>query len=116
MVEKLKKILAEIEVQRGPVSLFAILKMDAVVDKWVLVIGSEWIDDSNTKEVFETVRVSLLSKLSQEERATIARISVFNTTEHLIQELSTYKTGSDLSDKTQINGNLIYEGFIIKSA
>lgn len=115
MVDKLRLVLSELEAQRGSVSLFAMFKMDDVVDKWTILVGAPWVTNANGQEIFTILKSSITHNCSDEERSTIARIGIYNNNHHLIQELSHFKSNTLIKEKTQVNGNTIYEGEIIKS-
>lgn len=115
MVNKLKEILSQIESERGAVSLFALFKMDDVVEKWTILLGASWINDDNSMEVFNILRTKMIQSFTSEERSSIARMGIYNSSSHLIKELSHYKTGVSITERTRINGNIIHEGIVIKS-
>src|SRR3989344_6826848 len=106
MVEKFQKILSDIELAKGKISVFALLKMDEFVDKWTVVFSASWMTDTNRAEVFETIRKEIIDNLTQEEVAEIARIAIYPKTEHFIQELLQYKSGTVIENKA-VNGNTV---------
>lgn len=114
MVEKFQTILQRIENQRGPVTLLALLKMDEVVDKWTVVFCAPWATDNNRADSFEAIRQEIINALTPEEIEEVARIGIFPQTDHLIQELLQYQSGTELKDK-KINGNYVHLARIIKS-
>ena len=118
MVEKFKKILMKIKESRGAVSVFAIIKMDEITDKWSVVFSAHWIDKENKTEVFNYLRGLLLEHLSAEEIPTIARLGLFLNNEHLIQLiLKSVKVENgevNLKD-TALNGYKIHEAYIFES-
>lgn len=115
MVEKFKTILDSIETERGTVAVFALLKMDDFIDKWTIVISAPWATDENRHEVFELIRKKIIDTLTPAEVGEIARIAIYPKDEHLIQELSQYKSGAIVENK-RINGNDVHYASIIKSA
>jgi|WetSurMetagenome_2_1015567.scaffolds.fasta_scaffold508731_2 hypothetical protein len=113
--EKLRKILDEfIRTQNNNVSLFAILKMDDLIDKWSIIVSATWFTTENIRKIFDDFLVLLQNNLTNEELNTIARLNIMTIDEHLISELLNYKTGTDIVNQ-KINGNQIYEGYIIFS-
>ncbi len=114
MIEKFKQILDRIEVVRGEVAVFALLKMDEFVDKWTVVFCASWATDVNRAEVFEMIRLKIIEILTPEEVGEIARIAIYPKTEHFIQELMRYKSG-DTFENAKINGNTVHYANIIKS-
>jgi len=119
MVDKLKQILSQIKADRGAVTLFAIIKMDEITDKWSVFLSAPWINEQNMSEVFSYVRSLLLQSLTEEEKSTIARISIFSSNEHIIQLITTaikVEAGSIATIKdTQLNGYKIHEAYIFES-
>lgn len=114
MVEKFKTILENIEKANGNVIIFALLKMDEFVDRWTVVFCASWATDTNRAEIFEIIRKEIIRTLSPEEVGEIARIAIYPKTEHFIQELLQYKSGTTIENK-QINGNTVHYADIIKS-
>lgn len=114
MVEKFKKIVEEISQTNGRFTVFALLKMDEYTSKWSVVFAASWITDENKSEVFEIVRKKIIENLTKEEISSIARIGIFTSDEHLIQELLRYREGTRIESE-QVNGNIIHEGYIFAS-
>ena len=108
----------KIKESRGAVSVFAIIKMDEITDKWSVVFSAPWIDKENKTEVFNYLRGLLLEHLSAEEIPTIARLGLFLNNEHLIQLiLKSVKVENgevNLKD-TALNGYKIHEAYIFES-
>jgi len=110
----LKKILEQITSERSDVSLFALLKMDELTEKWTVVLSAPWINDATRDEAFYRVRDLLLANLSRDELQTIARIGIFEEKEHLIELLiERYRTDDYIASDEKVNGNLIHEGYIL---
>lgn len=114
MVEKFQKILEDIQKANGDVVVFALLKMDEFVDKWTVVFCASWASESKRTEVFEIIRKEIVKTLTPEEVGEIARIAIYPKTEHFIQELLQYKSGTTIENK-KINGNTVHYADIIKS-
>jgi hypothetical protein len=114
MVDKLNQILQEMEGFKGNVSMFAILKMDSFIDKWSVILSSGWAM-KDKKASFVYLRDLLAKYLTEEERSTIARLGIFEQNVELVRDLSRYRSGTKIVTETKINGNVVYEGFIIKS-
>lgn len=114
MVKKFKKILEDIEKIKGAVVIFALLKMDEFVDKWTVIFCASWATDASRTEVFEIIRKEIIKTLTQEEVGEISRIAIYPKTEHFIQELLQYKSGTTIENK-KINGNIVHYAHIIKS-
>lgn len=114
MVEKFQKILENIEKVKGDITIFALLKMDEFVDKWTVVFSASWATDMNRTEVFEMIRKEIIETLTSEEVGEIARIAIHPKTEHFIQELLQYKSGTTIENQ-KINGNTVHYARIIKS-
>lgn len=116
VVEKYNKICRLFEEANGnnKVLLFAILKMDEIIDRWSILISAPWIEDSNRKDIFKQF-ISILQKdLNQEELSEIARISFPSVDEHLIELfVKDFQSGQHIKEDAKINGNIIHEGFII---
>src|SRR3990167_191685 len=86
MVDKFKKILEEMKKQ-GTVTLFAILKMDDLTDKWSVLISAPWISDANRKQVFADIVGLIKKEMLPEEAANIARVLIVPEGNHLVSEL-----------------------------
>lgn len=114
MVEKFITILRDIKATKGDVCLFALLKMDEFTDKWTVVLSAPWATEGDA-ETFKYVLRKIRDSLAPEEVGTIARISIFAPTDHLITDLTEkYRSGAIIKD-TRANGNQIHFGHIIES-
>lgn len=114
MVEKFQKILADIEATSGKVTLLALLKMDALVDKWTIVLCAPWASDDKRDEAFNIIRNEIRKILTPEELSEFSIIAIYSKGEHLIQELLQYQSGAEVGNKP-INGNIVHSGKIIVS-
>lgn len=123
MVNDLINVIAVIEAEYGPLSLFAILKMDDVADRWSLAVAAQWIDDlkSETKRdaIFDRIFDQIATELTQTDAESIVRIGLLSLNSHLGQGLVEYtnKIQDDfveIRDK-QINGNTIHHGIIFRT-
>ncbi len=116
MVDKFKKILAEIEKDKKEVSLFAILKMDELTDRWSVIFSANGLDEeTKRKEVFEYLVNLIIKNLGEEDIKSIARVGVFPLSNHLVQDLLKYNKNLSIKESTPVNGNIIHEGYILES-
>ena len=88
--------------------------MDEFVDKWTVVFCASWATSTNRSEVFEMIRIKIKSTLTPEEVSEITRIAIYPETEHFVQELLQYKTGTIIENR-KINGNTVHYAHLIKS-
>jgi hypothetical protein len=114
MVEKLKKVIEELEISNKPFWMFAVLKMDEMVDKWSIIISAPWINDENRHTQFNLILDLLKKYLDEKELYSIGRISLLPREGHLIEELLKMNSG-DIISNSPINGNTIHEGQVIIS-
>jgi hypothetical protein len=114
MVEKYKTILNNLETDKGPITLLALLKMDDLVDKWSIIFSASWSNDDNRSEAFNAIKTQILINLDSQEISEIARIGIFPKDEHLVESLLNYQSGVELRDQ-KINGNYVHCAIIIKS-
>lgn len=97
-----------------PVVLFAVLKMDELVDRWSVVLSADWIKSENNKQAFNDLIQILQDELETNELNEIARIVFYNRNEHLIElMLKQFKEGQHIDEDAKVNGNVIHEGYII---
>lgn len=115
MVEKFKHILEQLKSSKGNVTLFAILKMDELTDKWTVIVSAVWINESTKKEIFALVRDLMIEQFTPEEMATIARLGIFSTNEHIVQELLKYKEGAIIDEDEKVNGSIVHNAYILAS-
>lgn len=118
MVEKMRQFAHELSEARSDICLFAILKMDDLVDKWSVVLVSPTLDkaDVESKKVFfNDVLSSLREKLTEEEMGEIARLVLYPLDDHLSHNLMKYKKGAVINDE-QVNGNYVFKGYILESS
>lgn len=114
MVDKFKKMLVEIIAAKGAVTLFAIMKMDDLTDKWSIIFAAPWADDAHRKEAFDFVFGLLPKYFNDEERTLVARIGIFDKNEHLIESLLQYKKDSFIESE-KVNGNIVHQAYILES-
>lgn len=118
MVEKFKNILQKIKTEKGSATVFAILKMDEITDKWSVVFSASWITNETATETFNYLRQIIISALTTEEINSIARLSVFTNNEHLIQLILSsinIQNGDVFLKDTKLNGYKIHEAHIFES-
>jgi hypothetical protein len=114
MVEKLRTIVIALKKDNKPFWIFAILKMDELIDKWSLVVAAPWITPENHNEIFGLILNQIKNSLEPSELATIARLSLLNKNDHLIEELLKRASGTEIREE-KINGNIVHQGTIIES-
>lgn len=116
MVDKLKQILAMLHEANKDVSLFAVLKIDDITDRWSILFSAPDLDNPVKKnEAFVYLVKLLIENLTEQETESIARVGVFPLSNHLVQELLKFKTGYVISESTPVNGNVVHEGYILES-
>jgi len=114
MVEKFKKLLQEIIQSRGDVSIFAVAKMDDLTGKWTVILCAPWSENEKQRDAFGFIFQLLPKYFTDEEKNSIARISIFGKNEHLIELLLKYKNGSVIENE-KVNGNLVHLAYILAS-
>lgn len=112
MVEKFKKILEKIKKERGHVTLFALLRMDELTNKWTIIISAPWAKEGD-KEIFKYLLSVIKEELQKDELGTIARLGIFPRDHHFIQLLLEQQPDKVMQNE-QINGNLVHEGYIVE--
>lgn len=96
------------------VALFAVLKMDDLVDRWSILVSAYWINDDNRKDIFSDLIATLQQELDAEELSEIARIVFYRPEEHLIQLfLEQFESGQHIKEDAKVNGNVVHEGYIV---
>lgn len=114
MVDKFKKLMDEIIATKGHVTLFAVVKMDDLTDKWSIMLAAPWADEAHRKEAFNFVFRLLPKHFNDEERNLIARIGIFDKSEHIIELLLQYKKGAVIENE-RINGNVVHHAYVLES-
>jgi hypothetical protein len=115
MVDKLKQVVEALNCRRNDVCLFAVLKMDDLIDKWSVVASGPWADDSRQRRaVFDEILSIMNEKMGEQELDSFARIGVLPLNDHLIQELMKFKKDTVIEDQ-KINGNFVYKGYVLAS-
>ena len=122
MIEKFKKILKELEDSKGEIKLFALLKMDEIVDKWSIILSASWITDEEQvrDKIFDEVIDKIDRTLTDTETDTIARLSLYNVDNYLVDLIANRcgnVVGEDMKtlNNEAINGNQIHEAVILRS-
>ncbi|HSX02898.1 MAG TPA: hypothetical protein VLI05_06335 [Candidatus Saccharimonadia bacterium] len=116
MVDKYKAVLAALEAEMGPVSLFALLKIDDLTDRWSLLVSAPWTSTNEERKSSFKSLISQLSKhLTEEEANQVARVGVWPLEDHLVTDLLKFKKGTYIDKPTPVNGNVVHEGYILES-
>lgn len=115
MVDKFNQILNQILQEKQQLTVFAILKMDDLTDKWSVILSAPWASPENYTEVFNYVKNILNQKLSAEEKASVARIAIYPKEDHAIESLLQFQAGTVIKEDTKVNGFMIHEGYILYS-
>ncbi|MEK7498996.1 MAG: hypothetical protein AAB649_00125, partial [Patescibacteria group bacterium] len=55
MVGDFKKIVSELKQKYSSLALFAIVKMDELVDTWTVIFAADEVRDSNISEIYKTI-------------------------------------------------------------
>lgn len=112
MVEDLNPLIQEIK-QNSQVLLFAMLKMDDLTDRWTVVVSANNVDDiEKRKELFEKIVGYLKDNPETVGKHNIARIGIFSTDNHLVQDVAKHPEGGKIENE-KANGNFIHEGFVL---
>jgi len=114
MVEKFKRILDEMRLANKEISLFAILKMDEISDRWSVIFSAPNLSNQvNQQQMFEYLVNLILKTLNEDEVKTIARVGVLPLENHLVESLLKYPTNFEIKESTPVNGNLVHQGYIL---
>jgi len=114
MVDKLKLLLEEVIAEKGIVTLFAVMRMDDLTDKWSVVFSAPWVTDKTKNSDFSYLVVKLNKFLSPEENSSIARVGMFEKNHHIVQLFSKYKADQKIENE-KVNGFKIHEAYILAS-
>ncbi|MCX6782348.1 MAG: hypothetical protein NTW66_04520 [Candidatus Magasanikbacteria bacterium] len=113
--KKLQSILVDFEkAQKNSVNVLAIMKMDELIDKWSIILSASWVNEKNSGDIFTSFLALMKKYFTDEELNTIARVGILPIDEHLIVGLLDIGSGAEIKDR-KINGNMIYEGYVISS-
>jgi hypothetical protein len=116
MVRGLAKIEAAIEKEKGPLTLFAIIKNQEGLEKWDLVISSRW-----TKSTLDNVHYvvgKLREGLSGDELVLISRVVPLKTDDRFVVALNRavrVERGSVRVSNSNLFGFEIVDAYVITS-
>jgi len=97
------------------VCFFAVVKMDDITERWSLLFGLKDANDLDKREkVFKSIRKIIENSLTLEERQNIARIGLFSTTEHIVEDFAKFDEG-EIVENIKANGNFVHKGYILIS-
>ncbi len=113
MVDKFQTVLNQITSKYGNVSLFVVMKMDELIDKWTVIISADWITDQNRAEIFNSVASVLTSIFTSEEMSTIARLGILVKSHYIAQEFLKKYQGTATIKEEQVNGFKVHEGYVL---
>jgi hypothetical protein len=114
MVEKYKKLLAEIEALKGEVDLFVIAQMDDLSDKWSIIISASWVKKETETQDFSSIVDLVKRNFTKEETSAIAVLSLYDTNDYVPQLFLKYNSGQEIRNE-EVNGFKIQEAYILKS-
>lgn len=114
-LENYNKVLSRFTQNHGkPMILFAVLKMDELIDKWSIILSADWINTENNREIFNDLINILQEELNKEQLNEVARIVFYSSDEHLVQlMLKQFREGQHIEEDAKVNGNVIHEGYIV---
>lgn len=97
------------------IRFLAVVKMDDLTDRWSLLFG---LYDSKSldarKALFTRIRNIVVERLSDEDMQNIARIGLFDETDHIVSDLLKFTEDEELIN-VKANGNIIHEGIVVIS-
>jgi hypothetical protein len=73
-IDKLKRVLAEMVAERGPVKLFALVLREDAMDRWDLLISAPWADAAS-REAYDYVASKLKAILDPAEMLSISHFA-----------------------------------------
>lgn len=115
LLVKFDKILASLKKDKVDVSLFALLKMDDLVDSWSVLVSKPDLKTLHDRRIlFQTVVKLLVKHLDEEELDNIARVGAFPENDHLVSDVLKYKKGH-VTQSFKANGNFVHEAYILES-
>jgi hypothetical protein len=118
MVEKFNDILKKIIAEKGSVLVFAIIKMDEIIDKWLIIFSANWVTTENSTETFNYLRNIIISSLTADEVNLMSGLGIYTKDEHLIQLMTksiSVQDGDVYLKDTALNGYKIHEAHIFQS-
>jgi hypothetical protein len=116
ILENYKRVLASFVEKNNNqrVDLFAVLKMDDLIDKWSVLLAVDWITNENRQTVFSNIINSLQENLGKEEQDEIARVVFYSPNDDLIKLFfDKFSEGQYIKEDAKVNGNVVHEGYII---
>jgi hypothetical protein len=85
-IERLNKILNEIETERGPIDFAALVEREETPGKYDLLVSAPWI--TREKEFYQYLAAKLRSTLTDADWYLYSRAVVLNEDGEFVQELS----------------------------
>ena len=77
IIEKLKKILIELDNEKGPVLFYALFLREDSPNKWDLIVSSDWLESINI-DSYRIVTNKIQNGFSQNELLQISRVVVLD--------------------------------------
>lgn len=118
MVEKFNNILRQIQNDKGIVTLFMILRMEEVTDKWSVILSAPWANDEDKDEIFLYIRTLLINHLDQNELLSIARIGLLKGDDKIVRAVTnniSVQNGSVQLKNTYLDGLKIFDAYVFQS-
>jgi len=118
MVEKLKKIIRQVETDMGGIVLFMLWKDAPEIDKWAVVISAAWVNTMSQHSALDYWIKILQKNLDQQELFSISRISFLRTDDVFVQMMVNnlhISGGSVRFTRSQVGNYFINDAIIFEA-
>jgi hypothetical protein len=119
--QSLKKLLAvarDIEKEKGTLTLIAVLKREAALDQWDLIIAAPWVTNANLSEL-RYVTDKMQKRLTKDEMISIAQVVLLRPEDQVVRQIigqfHRVDQTSGVLPPTYLNGMLIERGYILSA-
>lgn len=115
-LEKLKKILVDLESEKGPILVFALFLRVDPLEKWDIVISASWLDPNDISS-YKIISEKIQKNLSPTELVQLARIVILANDDPVVLFLQNSQSVLN-GHFGEVSGDIFSEkfGFSIKKA
>lgn len=83
ILDKLKRLLLELEKERGPILIFALFLRGDSIDRWDVVVSAPWLD-SGSVDSYRIVATKIQNRLNAQEIIQLSRVVIVDVDDPVV--------------------------------
>ena len=118
MVIEIRTVIDKIKSEKGPVSLFLLMKNNPAIEDWSVMFSAPWVNGEKSENVFSYLTTLLKENLIVDDLKKISRLGILTTNNDFVAAVNSafsVEGGSAELKNCQINSFLIEDGILFES-